>query len=139
MRFQLDAERERRRRVEAEYWKSRDVANFGRSMQVTGGLIQVNELGRMMYQVSGGRIGSRGIYEWLRKHGWLNRSGSQQNRCLPTQRAISEGLILIRTREGKYSYGRNSVTVRWPVAMITVKGQRFFMEKAVRMRGGFLI
>lgn len=132
----LDGEMERRKLAEEEeYFRTREASGFGRNMLAHGGAISVHELGRLMRQASGGELGARKAFKWLRAHGWLNRRGNARERCLPTQRAIDKGYMRVAVREEEYRYNGNVIRQRWAVAQVTPKGQRYFLEQAMRLGG----
>ena len=85
--------------------------------------ILVRDLAKVLHQ-NGIKIGQNRMFDWLREHGYLIKSGSDKN--MPTQKAME--LKLFRIKEGTYiDSNGNNVTTKTP--KITGKGQIYFVNK----------
>ena len=85
--------------------------------------ILVRDLAKVLHQ-NGINIGQNRMFDWLREHGYLIKSGSSKN--MPTQKAME--LKLFRIKEGTYiDSNGNNVTTKTP--KVTGKGQIYFVNK----------
>lgn len=85
--------------------------------------ILVRDMAKVLHQ-NGINIGQNRMFDWLREHGYLIKSGSDKN--MPTQKAME--LKLFRIKEGTYiDSNGNNVTTKTP--KITGKGQIYFVNK----------
>lgn len=85
--------------------------------------ILVGELAKILKQ-NGIETGQRRLFEWMRSHGYLIKSGSSKN--MPTQKAMEMGLFEIK--EGSYVNGEG-VNVTTKTCKVTGRGQNYFVNK----------
>lgn len=119
----LRDERERRRALEAENAELRPKALFADAVAASDGTCLVGELAKMIYQ-NGVRVGQNRLFGWMRRDGYLGKSGSHRN--VPTQRAMEMGLFRIKETAVTHSDGHVTIS-RTP--KVTGKGQRYFIER----------
>lgn len=97
-------------------------ALFADAVAASDGTCLIGELAKMLRQ-NGIDIGQNRLFEWMRKNGYLGNVG--QNRNVPTQRAMDQGLF--RIKENAITHSDGHVTInRTP--KVTGKGQRYFMD-----------
>ena len=83
------------RALEAENAELRPKALFADAVAASDGTCLVGELAKMIYQ-NGVRVGQNRLFGWMRRDGYLGKSGSHRN--VPTQRAMEMGLFRIKER-----------------------------------------
>lgn len=98
-------------------------ANFADAVSSSDISILVGELSKLLKQ-NGVDIGQNRLFEWLRNNGYLMKMGEQKN--LPTQMAMNQGLFEIKERTVSYPDGTVRV-LRTP--KVTGKGQVYFVNK----------
>lgn len=83
----------------------------------------VGELAKIIAQ-NGYPIGEKRLFEWLREHGYLGKSGERYN--IPNQQYIEQGLLEIKkgVRSGNGGVLHTTITPK-----ITGKGQVYFVNK----------
>lgn len=85
--------------------------------------ILVGQLAKIIKQ-NGVNIGQNRMFEWLRKNGYLGKTGSNKN--LPTQKAMDLGLFEIK--ESTFQNPDGSVRIT-RTTKVTGKGQQYFINK----------
>ena len=110
-------------RQQREIAELRPKALYADAVTASDGTCLVGELAKMMRQ-NGVQVGQNRLFEWLRRDGFLGKSGS--NRNVPTQMAMERGLFRIKETAVTHSDGHVTVT-RTP--KVTGKGQTFFMSR----------
>ena len=74
---------ERKRALKAENAELRSKALFADAVATSDGTCLVGELAKMIYQ-NGVRVGQNRLFGWMRRDGYLGKSGSHRNvNCLP--------------------------------------------------------
>lgn len=101
----------------------RPKALFADAVAASDGTCLIGELAKMMRQ-NGVQVGQNRLFEWLRRDGFLGKSGS--NRNVPTQMAMERGLFRIKETAVTHSDGHVTVN-RTPKA--TGRGQRYFIDR----------
>lgn len=101
----------------------RPKALFADAVAASDGTCLIGELAKMMRQ-NGVQVGQNLLFEWLRRDGFLGKSGS--NRNVPTQMAMERGLFRIKETAVTHSDGHVTVN-RTPKA--TGRGQRYFIDR----------
>lgn len=83
----------------------------------------VGELAKIIAQ-NGYPIGEKRLFEWMREHGYLGKSGERYN--IPNQQYIEQGLLEIKkgVRSGNGGVLHTTITPK-----ITGKGQVYFVNK----------
>lgn len=110
-------------RQQREIAELRPKALFADAVAASDGTCLVGELAKMMRQ-NGVKVGQNRLFEWLRRDGFLGKTGSNYN--VPTQMAMERGLFRIKETAVTHSDGHVTVN-RTPKA--TGKGQRYFIDR----------
>ena len=110
-------------RQKREIAELRPKALFADAVAASDGTCLIGELAKMMRQ-NGVQVGQNRLFEWLRRDGFLGKSGS--NRNVPTQMAMERGLFRIKETAVTHSDGHVTVN-RTPKA--TGRGQRYFIDR----------
>lgn len=85
----------------------RPKALYADAVTASDGTCLVGELAKMMRQ-NGVQVGQNRLFEWLRRDGYLGKTGS--NRNVPTQRAMEQGLFRIKETAVTHSDGHVTVS-----------------------------
>lgn len=101
----------------------RPKALFADAVAASDGTCLVGELAKMMRQ-NGVQVGQNRMFAILREDGYLGKTGN--NRNIPTQRAMEQGLFRIKETAITHSDGHVTLN-RTP--KVTGKGQRVFLER----------
>lgn len=101
----------------------RPKALFADAVAASDGTCLIGELAKMMRQ-NGIQVGQNRLFEWLRRDGFLGKTGSNYN--VPTQMAMERGLFRIKETAVTHSDGHVTVN-RTPKAI--GKGQRYFIDR----------
>ena len=80
-------------RQQREIAELRPKALFADAVAASDGTCLIGELAKMMRQ-NGVHVGQNRLFEWLRRDGFLGKTGSNYN--VPTQMAMERGLFRIR-------------------------------------------
>lgn len=110
-------------RQQREIAELRPKALFADAVAASDGTCLIGELAKMMRQ-NGVQVGQNRLFEWLRRDGFLGKTGS--NRNVPTQMAMERGLFRIKETAVTHSDGHVTVN-RTPKA--TGRGQRYFIDR----------
>ena len=110
-------------RQQREIAELRPKALFADAVAASDGTCLIGELAKMMRQ-NGVHVGQNRLFEWLRRDGFLGKTGSNYN--VPTQMAMERGLFRIKETAVTHSDGHVTVN-RTPKA--TGKGQRYFIDR----------
>lgn len=110
-------------RQQREIAELRPKALYADAVTASDGTCLVGELAKMMRQ-NGVQVGQNRLFEWLRRDGFLGKTGS--NRNVPTQRAMEMGLFRIKETAVTHSDGHVTIN-RTPKA--TGKGQRYLIDR----------
>lgn len=93
-------------RQQREIAELRPKALYADAVTASDGTCLVGELAKMMRQ-NGVQVGQNRLFEWLRRDGYLGKTGS--NRNVPTQRAMEQGLFRIKETAVTHSDGHVTV------------------------------
>ena len=116
-------------RQQREIAELRPKALYADAVTASDGTCLVGELAKMMRQ-NGVQVGQNRLFEWLRRDGYLGKTGS--NRNVPTQRAMEQGLF--RIKETAVTHYDGHVTVnRTP--KITGHGRVVLMNRYLTEAG----
>ena len=110
-------------RQQREIAELRPKALFADAVAASDGTCLIGELAKMMRQ-NGVHVGQNRLFEWLRRDGFLGKTGSNYN--VPTQMAMERGLFRIKETAVTHSDGHVTVN-RTPKA--TGRGQRYFIDR----------
>lgn len=96
---------------------------FADSVSASRTSILIGDLAKLLRQ-NGVEIGQKRLFEWLRRNGYLMKTGSSYN--MPTQRAADMGLFEVKVSTISTPDGsiRETKTTK-----VTGKGQVYFVEK----------
>ena len=101
----------------------RPKALFADAVAASDGTCLVGELAKMMRQ-NGVEVGQNRLFSWLRRDGYLGKSGGHRN--VPTQRAMEQGLFRIKETAVTHSDGHVTIS-RTP--KVTGKGQAHLIAR----------
>lgn len=119
----LKEEKTKRALAEAQIEKDKPKVLFADSCEVAENSILIGEFAKRLKQ-NGYDIGQNKLFEWLRQHDYLCKSGERKN--LPTQYSMERGLFEIKTRV--FSNPNGSVRTT-STTKITGRGQIYFTNK----------
>lgn len=119
----LKKEKAKRALAEAQIEKDKPKVLFADSCEVAENSILIGEFAKRLKQ-NGYDIGQNKLFEWLRQHDYLCKSGERKN--LPTQYAMERGLFEVKTRIMSNPNGSVRTT---STTKITGKGQIYFTNK----------
>lgn len=88
--------------------------------------ILVGDLAKLICQ-NGYQIGQKRLFEWLRKNGYLIKSGNSYN--MPMQRYVEQGLFEVKETSVQNPDGSVRIT---KTTKVTGKGQIYFVNKFFR-------
>ncbi|WP_370833638.1 phage antirepressor KilAC domain-containing protein [Acidaminococcus sp.] len=119
----LKQEQERNRALEADNQRMRPKEIFADAVSVSKDGILVGALAKLIHQ-NGVEIGQKRLFQWLRDHGYLMKSGADKN--MPTQRARDMDLFKVKERTINNPDGSVRLT---RTTLVTGKGQQYFVNK----------
>ena len=119
----LKEEKAKRALAEAQVEKDKPKVLFADSCEVAENSILIGEFAKRLKQ-NGYDIGQNKLFEWLRQHDYLCKSGERKN--LPTQYSMERGLFEVKTRIMSNPNGSIRTT---STTKITGKGQIYFTNK----------
>lgn len=122
----LKEEKAKRALAEAQIEKDKPKVLFADSCEVAENSILIGEFAKRLKQ-NGFDIGQNKLFEWLRQHDYLCKSGERKN--LPTQYSMELGLFEIKTRVLSNPNGSVRTT---STTKITGRGQIYFTNKFLR-------
>ncbi|MDY5817076.1 MAG: phage antirepressor KilAC domain-containing protein [Treponema sp.] len=96
---------------------------FADAVSASNTSILIGDLAKIIRQ-NGVGIGQKRLFEWLRKNGYLMKSGTSKN--LPTQRSMEHGLFEVKEHVVVTPSGENKIT---RTTKVTPKGQIYFINK----------
>lgn len=121
---QLKKEREERRLLQLKIQEDKPKVLFAEALEVSDNTILIGELAKLLRQ-NGVDVGQNRLFERLRAEGYLiKKKGESYN--LPTQRAMDQELLQIKTRTINNPDGSIRTT---RTTKITGKGQVYFINK----------
>lgn len=118
----LKAERQKRAESEKQIEADKPKVLFAEAVSASHTSILVGELAKILRQ-NGVDMGQNRLFEWLRGHGYLIKSGSSRN--MPRQRAMEQGLFEIKETTITNPDGSIRVT---KTPKVTGKGQQYFVN-----------
>lgn len=118
----LQQEQDARRKLEAQAEEDKPKVMFANSVERAENSILIGDMAKILRQ-NGLEIGQKRMFEYLRKNGYLVKSGESYN--MPTQRSLEHGWMEIKVRTLVMSDGSTRIT-RTP--KITGKGQIYFVN-----------
>jgi len=125
---QLKEEREKRAAAEKTIEEQKPKALFADAVSASKTSILIGTLAKRIKQ-NGIDIGQKRLFDGLRCHGYLIKSGSDKN--MPTQKAMELGLFEVK--EGSYVDG-NDVNRITRTTKVTGNGQLYFVNHFLRRK-----
>lgn len=122
----LKEEKAKRALAEAQIERNKPKVLFADSCEVAENSILIGEFAKRLKQ-NGYNIGQNKLFEWLRQHDYLCKSGERKN--LPTQYSMERGLFEVKTRIVSNPNGSVRTT---STTKVTGKGQIYFTNKFLR-------
>ena len=122
----LKKEKAKRALAEAQIERDKPKVLFADSCEVAENSILIGEFAKRLKQ-NGYNIGQNKLFEWLRQHDYLCKSGERKN--LPTQYSMERGLFEVKTRIVSNPNGSMRTT---STTKVTGKGQIYFTNKFLR-------
>lgn len=122
----LKEEKAKRALAEAQIERDKPKVLFADSCEVAENSILIGEFAKRLKQ-NGYDIGQNKLFEWLRRHDYLCKSGERKN--LPTQYSMERGLFEVKTRIVSNPNGSVRTT---STTKVTGKGQIYFTNKFLR-------
>lgn len=122
----LKEEKAKRALAEAQIERDKPKVLFANSCEVAENSILIGEFAKRLKQ-NGYNIGQNKLFEWLRQHDYLCKSGERKN--LPTQYSMERGLFEVKTRIMSNPNGSVRTT---STTKVTGKGQIYFTNKFLR-------
>lgn len=119
----LKNEQQSRMEIEKQYADHLPKVLFASAVEASRRSILVGELAKILRQ-NGVKIGQNRLFQWLREHNYLGKSGERYNH--PTQRSMDLGLFEIKKTTITKPDGTILVAT---TPKITGKGQIYFMNK----------
>ena len=119
----LKEEKAKRALAEAQIERDKPKVLFADSCEVAENSILIGEFAKRLKQ-NGYDIGQNKLFEWLRQHDYLCKSGERKN--LPTQYSMELGLFEVKTRIVSNPNGSVRTT---STTKVTGKGQIYFTNK----------
>lgn len=95
---------------------------FADAVSTSSTSILIGDLAKLICQ-NGVKMGQKRLFEWLRNHNYLIKSGSSRN--MPQQRYMEQGLF--RIKESTY-VDKNGCNVTTKTPVVTGKGQVYFVN-----------
>lgn len=119
----LKQEQERNRALEADNQRMKPKEIFANAVSVSKDGILIGALAKLIHQ-NGVEIGQKRLFQWLREHGYLMKSGADKN--MPTQKARELELFKVKERTINNPDGSVRLT---RTTLVTGKGQQYFVNK----------
>lgn len=118
---ELKQEQEARRLAEKKIEQDKPKVLFADAVEISESDCTVGTLAKILKQ-NGIEMGQNRLYEWLRSHGYLHKTGMDRNR--PLQKYVEQGLF--RVRESHRGSGDSILT--FFTTYVTGKGQQYFVN-----------
>lgn len=119
---ELKAEKEARRKAEAEIEQNRSKVLFADAVSGSKDGMLIHLLAKFLNQ-NGYKTGQNRLFATLREKGFLMRTGEGHN--VPTQKAIDLGLFKVKERVISTPDGEPRLTL---TTLVTAKGQQYFVN-----------
>lgn len=119
----LKEEREHRKQLEDKVAADKPKVLFADAVETAKTSILIGDLAKLIKQ-NGIDIGQKRLFEYMRKNGYLIKSGNSKN--MPTQKSMELGLFEVKERTINNPDGTIRVT---KITKVTGKGQTYFINK----------
>lgn len=120
---ELKKEKAARLAAEQQIEADRPKVTFANAVNVSKDGMLIGMLAKILHQ-NGVDMGQKRLFQWLRDHGYLMKSGADKN--MPTQRAREMGLFKVKERAIDNPDGSVRLT---RTTLVTGKGQQYFINK----------
>lgn len=123
-------EQEEKKALLEENAELKPKALFADTLAISKGSISIGALAKILGQ-NGVDIGRNKILAWLRDNGYLMKNGRELN--LPTQKYSMQGMGLFELKPNvSYDYDGTPIE-RKPTTYVTPKGQKYFINKFLKL------
>ena len=119
----LKEERKHRKQLEDKVAADKPKVLFADAVETAKTSILIGDLAKLIKQ-NGIDIGQKRLFEYMRKNGYLIKSGNSKN--MPTQKSMELGLFEVKERTINNPDGTIRVT---QTTKVTGKGQTYFINK----------
>lgn len=119
----LEYSRQQVEQLKLENQEMKPKAIFADAVSTSEQSILIGQLAKLIKQ-NGFDIGQNRLFEWMREHGYLIKSGQRKNS--PTQKGMDLGLFEIKERTINNPDGSVRITL---TTKVTGKGQIYFVNK----------
>ena len=126
---QLKEEREARKALEAQIEQDKPFTNFAKSIAHSSDAITFGEFAKLLNN-NGIRIGRNRLFDWMRRHGYLIKSGREKNK--PKQQYVEQGLFQVKENV-VHAVDQDFIRT---TTLITGKGQLYFLDLLKQTFGG---
>lgn len=109
--------------VSAKLEEAKPKIVFADAVSASKTSILIGDLAKILRQ-NGVEIGQKRLFDWLRKNGYLMKSGTSKN--LPTQRSMEHGWFEVKEHVVVTPSGENKIT---RTTKVTPNGQIYFINK----------
>lgn len=125
IRLATDLKEERQKRIDAERMveTQKPKVLFADAVSTSDTSILIGQLAKLITQ-NGHNIGQNRLFEWMRRNGYLGKSGQHYNE--PTQYAMERGWFEVKERTFNNPDGSVRIT---RTTKVTGKGQVYFINK----------
>ena len=125
IRLATDLKEERQKRIDAEriVETQKPKVLFADAVSTSDTSILIGQLAKLITQ-NGHNIGQNRLFEWMRRNGYLGKSGQHYNE--PTQYAMERGWFEVKERTFNNPDGSVRIT---RTTKVTGKGQVYFINK----------
>lgn len=120
---ELKTEKEKRIALENKVTEDKPKVLFAEAVETAKTSILIGDLAKILRQ-NGITTGQNRLFEWLRNHGYLIKSGDSRN--MPTQSAMEMGLFEVKEISVHNPDGTIRIT---KTTKVTGKGQTYFVNK----------
>lgn len=131
--MELREEKEKTNTLEAQIAEDAPKVEFANAVDKRDTTILVYELARILKQ-NGVQIGGKRLYAWLRSNGYLCKRGDSYN--MPTYKSIKGKHMVICEYVIPNPNGGKIIK---KVARVTGSGQRYFVNKFLKMQRGGMV
>lgn len=119
----LKEEKEKNQHLLKRIEENKPMVLFAKAVETSDSSILIGDLAKLIKQ-NGVDIGQKRLFDWMRKNGYLIKSGSSMN--MPTQMAMELGVFEVKERTISNPDGSVRIT---RTTKVTGKGQQYFINK----------
>lgn len=119
----LKEEKEKNQYLLKRIEEDKPMVLFAKAVETSDSSILIGDLAKLIKQ-NGVDIGQKRLFDWMRKNGYLIKSGSSMN--MPTQMAMELGVFEVKERTISNPDGSVRIT---RTTKVTGKGQQYFINK----------